>query len=79
MNIKSLYEAKKNSNHQVVEAPDVCQLGNLGIRTGTKVMVQSRYAFGGPVLLRVDDTYTVAVGKDVAKDIQVVDVCEGEF
>jgi len=52
--------------------PDVQLLANLGIGVGTQVAVHNRYALGGPVLLRVDGVYYVAIGKEFAKRIEVV-------
>jgi len=70
----NLYEAKKQGAFLVESTPDIGLLENLGIRTGTQVMVQNRYVFGGPVLLRVEDTYSIAIGKDIAKQISVVEI-----
>ena len=67
----NLYEAGKNNDFTVVSVPTVGLLENLGIRIGTKIVLENRYAFGGPVLLRVENTYSVAVGKDIAKQIEV--------
>ena len=74
MNTLSLYSAKKNTDFMVVSAPDIGLLNSLGLRAGTKATVQNRYALGGPVLLRVEDTYSVAIGKDIAKQIEVTEV-----
>ncbi|MCL2837680.1 MAG: ferrous iron transport protein A [Oscillospiraceae bacterium] len=71
MDILSLYTAPKNTKYMVVDVPDVGLLNSLGLRAGTKVTVQNRYALGGPVLLRVEDAYSVAIGKDIAKQIGV--------
>jgi len=70
----NLYEAKKSGVFHVVSVPNVGLLQNLGLRVGTKVAVQSRYALGGPVLLRVEDSFAVAVGKDIATQIAVREV-----
>jgi len=51
--------------------PDIGLLQSLGVRAGTQVTVQNRYALGGPVLLRVEGTFSVAVGKDIARQIAV--------
>jgi len=72
--ILNLYRANKNKTFQVESIPDVGLLQNLGLRTGTKVAVQTRYAFGGPVLLRVEDSFSVAIGKDIATQISVKEV-----
>lgn len=67
----NLYEAKKNINLHVASIPNVGLLQNIGLRTGTKVAVKTRYAFGGPVLLRVENSFTIAIGKDIATQISV--------
>lgn len=70
----NLYSAKKTGTFQVVSVPDIGLLENLGLRTGTQVTLQNRYSLGGPVLLRVEDAYSVALGKDIAKQITVQEV-----
>jgi Fe2+ transport system protein FeoA len=72
--ITNLYEAEQNHKFQVASVPNVGLLKNLGVRNGTKVIVQNRYALGGPVLLRVEDAYSVAIGKDIATQIAVKEV-----
>ena len=67
----SLYEAKKSDTFQVAYVPQIGLLEGLGLRIGTKVTVQNRYAFGGPVLLRVEGAYSIALGKDIAQQIAV--------
>jgi len=66
-----LYKANKNMFFQVTSVPDIGLLQNLGVRVGTKVKVQHRYALGGPVLLNIDDSFSVALGKDIATQITV--------
>ena len=70
----NLYEAKKNGIFQVTSVPNIGLLENLGLRNGTRVVVQSRYALGGPVLLRVENAFAVAIGKDIATQISVREV-----
>lgn len=70
----NLYEARRMGTFQVVSVPDIRLLENMGLRTGTKITVQNRYALGGPVLLRVEGAYSVALGKDVAKKIEIKEV-----
>ena len=74
----NLYQAKKNNVFQVASVPNIKLLENLGLRKGTQVFVKGRYAFGGPVLLRVQNSFVVAVGKDIATQIAVKEVrcCE---
>jgi len=67
----NLYVADKNNRFQVTSVPDIGLLENMGVRSGTQVTVQNRYALGGPVLLRVEDAYSVALGKDIAIQIGV--------
>jgi len=67
----NLYEARTKCDFQVASVPDIGLLQSLGVRAGTQVTVQNRYALGGPVLLRVEGTFSVAVGKDIARQIAV--------
>ena len=71
--IFNLYEAKISEPFFVVSAPEITLLENLGIRQGMQVSILNRYAFGGPVLLCVDNSYNVALGKDIATLIFVVE------
>jgi len=70
----NLYEARKKGTFHVKNVPDVGLLKSLGLRVGSKVTVQNRYLFGGPVLLRIDGNYTIAIGKDIAQKIAVGEV-----
>ncbi|MCL2387207.1 MAG: ferrous iron transport protein A [Defluviitaleaceae bacterium] len=70
----NLYAAEKFSKLEVTSVPCIGLLEGMGLRSGTRVMVQNRYALGGPVLLRVEDAYSVALGKDIAVQIGVVKV-----
>jgi hypothetical protein len=70
----SLYKAQKSIPLQVASVPDVGLLQNLGLRVGTKIAVKHRYAFGGPVLLDIENSFSVALGKDIAKQITVGEV-----
>ena len=54
--------------------PDIRLLKNLGLRAGTRVKIQNRYALGGPVLLRVEGAYSIALGKDIAEQISVQEI-----
>ena len=72
--ITNLYDAKRNSSFKVASVPNIGLLQSLGLRAGTMVKVQNRYSLGGPVLLRVEDTYSVAIGKDIATQIAVEEV-----
>jgi len=74
MDTLNLYQAKKTAKLMIISVPDVGLLNSLGLRPGVKVTVQNRFSLGGPVLLRVEDTYSVAVGKDIAKQIGVTSV-----
>jgi len=69
--IANLYKVKKNGTFSVVSVPEIGLLESMGLREGTQILVQNRYAFGGPVLLKVADAYCVALGKDIAKQITV--------
>jgi len=70
MNI-NLYEAKKQCNFEVTSVPAVNLLESIGLRVGSRINIKNRYAFGGPVLLRVEEAYDLALGKDIAQQIAV--------
>ncbi|MCL2840280.1 MAG: ferrous iron transport protein A [Defluviitaleaceae bacterium] len=72
--IINLYEAGKNEAFYVVSIPNIGLLESLGLRLGTKVAIQTRYMLGGPVLLCVEDSFLVAIGKDIATQIAVKEV-----
>lgn len=72
-NLVCLYDAKKTNKCKVASVPSIPLLESLGISTDTVVTVDNKYAFGGPVLLRVD-TATIALGKDIAEQILVEEV-----
>ena len=65
----NLYMAKKHIPLQITYVPNIGLLKSMGLRVGTTVAVQHRYAWGGPVLLNIDNAFLVAVGKDVAVQI----------
>ncbi|MCL2224169.1 MAG: ferrous iron transport protein A [Defluviitaleaceae bacterium] len=67
----SLYTAETTGAYKVASVPEIGLLKNLGIREGTRVSITQRYAFGGPLLLNIEDSFFVAVGKDVATQITV--------
>jgi len=74
---ENLYEARKHVALTVIALPALSALANLGLRPGTRLCVENRYRLGGPVLLRVEDMYSVAIGKDVAENIEVEAVDNG--
>ena len=67
----NLYSAKKNAVYNLIRVPDIGLLKNLGLSRGTTVAIRERYALGGPVLLNVEDSFDVAIGKDIAVQITV--------
>ena len=74
----NLYEAAKKGEFTVTSVPDIGLLESLGIRVGSKITVQNRYILGGPVLLRVEGAYSVALGKDIAKQINEFQLCRND-
>ncbi|MCL2217459.1 MAG: ferrous iron transport protein A [Defluviitaleaceae bacterium] len=70
----NLYVADKKSRFQVTSVPNIGLLESMGLRSGTHVTIQNRYALGGPVILRVEDAYDLALGKDIALQIGVEQV-----
>ena len=69
--LMSLYEADRQGKFQVASIPNIPMLENMGLRPGTQITIQNRYALGGPVLLRVEEAYDLALGKDIARQIAV--------
>ena len=69
--LTNLYEATIHKALEVVSVPSIGLLKNLGIRCGVNIVVENRYSFGGPVLLKVEGAYSVAIGKDIATQIAV--------
>jgi len=69
----NLYSANTKNNLLVTSVPNIGLLENMGVRSGTRITIQNRYSFGGPVLLRVENAYSVALGKDIAVQIGVTE------
>jgi len=70
----TLYEVNSNGILQVTSVPDISLLESLGLRTGTQIVILNRYSLGGPVLLRVEGAYSIALGKDIAQQVSVREV-----
>jgi Fe2+ transport system protein FeoA len=66
-----LYAAEKQSAFRVTHVPNIKLLENIGVRRGTNLTVMNRYGMGGPVVIRVENAYSVALGKDIAVQIGV--------
>jgi len=67
----NLYSADRNGRFEVISVPNIKLLESMGLRNGTQVSIQNRYRLGGPVLLRVENSYSLALGKDIAIQIGV--------
>ena len=67
----NLYEAKKDTCFSIATVPNIGLLNSLGLRVGTRVYIKNRYPLGGPLLLYVEDAFSVAIGKDIATQIAV--------
>jgi len=72
--LMNLYQGKKHRSFQVASVPQIPLLESMGLRIGTNITLKNRYAFGGPVLLRVEGAYSIALGKDIAQQIAVREV-----
>ena len=70
---QNLYEAACNANYELISVPDINLLKSMGIHAKLQVHKKYRYAFGGPVILKIDHGQ-IAVGKEVASQIQVREV-----
>ncbi|MCL2093120.1 MAG: ferrous iron transport protein A [Treponema sp.] len=68
---RNLYEARQGGTFFLCSVPPIPLLENMGLRAGTQVKLQNRYALGGPVLLRVEGAFDLALGKEVAQGIRV--------
>jgi len=73
----NLYDIKSRGLLIVVGVPDIGLLDGMGVRVGTQIQIQHRYGWGGPVLLRVEDAYTIAIGKDIARQITAKEASQG--
>ncbi|MCL2170524.1 MAG: ferrous iron transport protein A [Defluviitaleaceae bacterium] len=67
----NLYDIGRDCELLIEDLPKIGLLEGLGLRVGTRVAVRQRYGLGGPVLLRVEDAFSVAIGKDIASRIVV--------
>lgn len=72
--MSSLYGAECSKNYRISKMPQIPLLESLGVYQGGVVGKIATYPFGGPVLLLIDHR-EVAVGKKVAKQIQVEGAC----
>lgn len=66
----SLYQLMPNQVCTIQSIPHLALLESLGIRKGKQVTLKYKHPLGGPVILRVD-TRDVAIGRNVAKMIEV--------
>jgi len=71
----NLYHAKTDGVFELVRLPNIPLLESLGKRKGTMVSITGRLKLGGPVLLRVENAFVVAIGKDIATQILVKEAC----
>lgn len=67
----NLYQAKKDTPLYVTTVPSIGLLNNLGLRVGTQLYIKNRYPLGGPLLLQIEDSFSIAIGKDIATQIAV--------
>ena len=72
----NLYEAKKGVNFSVTTVPNIGLLNSLGLRVGTQLSIKNRYPLGGPLLLNIEDAFSIAIGKDIATQIAVKEVAK---
>lgn len=71
LSVVNLYKANKNCAYRVISVPKINLLESIGLRVGGEISIQNRYAFGGPVLIKIENAFTVAIGKDIAAQIAV--------
>ncbi len=68
--MKILYDAKSDTEYIITKTPENALLTTLGVFVDSKIKKIATYRGGGPVLILVD-TREVAIGKDIAKYIEV--------
>ncbi len=68
----NLYEVKAGLKYRVTETPSVAIIHTLGVYVGGVVGKVDTYKFGGPALIEINGR-SIAIGKDIAKLIQVED------
>lgn len=66
----NLYESKSDFKYRVIHTPDVAIIHTLGVYVGGVLRKTSTYKFGGPALVEINGR-SIAIGKDIAKLIQV--------
>lgn len=66
----NLYDTKSGSKYRVIHTPEVAIIHTLGIYVGGVVGKSNTYKFGGPALIEINGR-SIAIGKDIAKLIQV--------
>ena len=71
---QSLYDAAKGAALIIIDMPKISLLTSMGLGIGTQIKVESKYPFGGPVLLKIENTCSIALGKDIAKQVAVQEV-----
>jgi len=67
---QNLYDAQPGKEYTVLETPEYKLLSSIGLFSGAKVRMESKYGLGGPVSLSLS-TKKIAVGKDLATQIYV--------
>lgn len=70
---QNLYNAQPGKEYTILATPDYRLLSSIGLFSGARVRVESKYAFGGPVSISLS-TKKIAVGKDLATRIDVREV-----
>lgn len=68
--MNSLYTSDNDENYTVTSAPELPLLYSLGIYEGSKLIKKNTYKGGGPALVLIE-TREVAIGKEIALNIQV--------
>lgn len=69
----SLYDVVCNANYKLVSVPANALLSSMGIDDSFPVYKKYQYRFGGPVIIMSDHS-EIAIGKDIAVQIQVSEV-----
>ncbi len=71
--MKNLYEAEDKKEYRIEEIPESDQLAAIGVFPGAVIDKERTYRFGGPAYIRFG-TRRIALGKEIAKSVKVVEV-----
>lgn len=74
--MNNLYEVEREKSYRIQATPDMDQLESIGVISGSIVEKIRTYGGGGPTYIALG-TRRIAIGKNIAKEIQVEEVNDG--